>query len=69
MAAQRILPGSRHTTCLPGVQPMAGAVRELREEACLNGAQKIQGAAGGLNTNLLGLKGVREDRRWKNPSK
>lgn len=48
---------------------MAGTVRGLREEAWLNGAHKIQGAAGGLNTNLLGLKGVRKACRWKNPGK
>lgn len=43
----KTLLGSYHTTCLLWVQPMADIVRELREEARLNGDQKIQGAEGG----------------------
>lgn len=38
---------------------MPDAVRGLRKEAWLSGAPKSQGAAGGLNSQLLGLRG-----RW-----
>lgn len=59
-----------HLTCLPRVQPVPGKVRELKEGAHLSGTQKIQRAAGGLNSEVgppLGAGGGWGACRRENP--